>query len=375
MRLLSFIVFLMFCSAVKAVAPLEDIRHEISIQEKYRETLMNLPGVVGMGIGLRDGEAVIVLLVHETIESELIPRELDGISVVVDTHLPSRFLNGGTGCSVFPEGCHDDEFPLPVPMGVSTSNVNQCDAGTLGFKACDMDSGEVGYVTANHVAAAVPGPDFCENAPPGALQVQPGRFDIPSCNLQNNIGVLANRVTIVQQPGFNRVDAAFVQSDDTQTTREILDIGLPSEEKGVPSLDLCVKKSGRTTGLTFGRIDMVNVSFVEANDPCYPKGLEFRDLIRVTPDTSCGRCSDGGCPVVDGGDSGSAVLDLQDRIVGLAFYEAGLGRALAATIDNIMLELNVDVDLTSCKPLQQIFNSGFESGDTSEWSDTVGPRR
>ena len=53
--------------------------------EKHREALMAKPGVIGVGLGLRDGKPTIVCLVAKEREHEAtVPDALDGVPVRVE---------------------------------------------------------------------------------------------------------------------------------------------------------------------------------------------------------------------------------------------------------------------------------------------------
>jgi hypothetical protein len=55
------------------------------IQERHEAALMAVPGVTGVGVGLRDGHPVLLVLVRErTPEVARLPQSLDGIPLVVD---------------------------------------------------------------------------------------------------------------------------------------------------------------------------------------------------------------------------------------------------------------------------------------------------
>jgi hypothetical protein len=225
-------------------------------------------------------------------------------------------------------------------MGVSTSTDQGCFAGTLGFKACDPATGIPGYVSNNHVAAGDP----CENGSVGLEQLHRGTFDA-GCVNTTRIGTLNKRV-IINFPGPNLVDAAFVKSHDSQTQKAILDIGEPTSTPGTPTLNQCVQKSGRTTGLTFGRIDAVNLT---VNVGGYCGGTaQFQQLIRYAPDLTCGPCANLPCSTMSApGDSGSPVLDLNNNIVGLNFAGNGF-QGFGATIQNVLSGLGLTLDLAQC---------------------------
>jgi hypothetical protein len=236
-------------------------------------------------------------------------------------------------------------------MGVSTStdqgsgSACQKAKGTLGFKACDPVTRILGYVSNNHIAAGV-GSQYCENGPPGLVEQHRAKGDA-NCTITTNIGTLRKVVTI-NFPGPNRVDAAFVESTNAQTSDSILDIGVPNSAPGTHALGQCIKKSGRTTGLTFGKINMVNLA-VSVGGLCGGTA-QFTGVFGYISDSTCGTCQDPPCNVVAApGDSGSAVLDLNNNIVGLHFGGNRIGtQALAIPIQNVLDELGLTLDLSQC---------------------------
>jgi len=255
-------IFTLLLSPLYVFAQVEaDVATARGIQALHEADIMALPGVIGIGIGSREeGGMEFVVLVDKDVPMPDLPSNLEGMPVVAEKISKIVIHNGGNGC----DPCHAEKLPMPVPMGTSTSTDQGdlfCVVGTAGFKACDPVSGKIGYVTNNHVGAAF-GPLLCENGPPGLIEVHPGAADAnPVCALSGTmpIGTLSKVVTI-NFPGLNLVDAAFVESSDQETSSIIRDIGTPTTTPGTPTLNKCVKKSGRTTGLTFGRITMVNLT-------------------------------------------------------------------------------------------------------------------
>jgi hypothetical protein len=348
--------------------PLDQLAWERSVKATHQDSLLAQPGVHGVGLAERGGEVVILVLVEE-IGAQQLPTSLNGVNVVVETANQAHFIHGGPAC--WPSVCHDDELPYPVPMGVSTSSEAHYNAGTLGFKACDPVTETLGYVSANHVAAGIPWPNylFCLNGSPGLTQFHPGlwevnaacRFD-PKCippdpsDYTNPVGTLNKVVDVLGPPNVNLIDAAFVASTDQETSASILDIGVPQSTPGTPTLNSCVRKSGRTTGLTYGRIDVLDLTWANTYDQCFTGDPIFDEIIAVVPDDNCGLCT-GPQPCDEfavGGDSGSALVDENDRIVGLVFArEQGNGAPVfAATIDNVLTGLGLTLDLSQCEPNQ-----------------------
>jgi hypothetical protein len=105
-------------------------------------------------------------------------------------------------------------------------------------------------------------------------------------------------------PDRNLVDATIARplSDDLVEKR-ILEIGVPKGSRNA-TLGTQVKKSGRTTGFTTGRITQIDVT----SQVSYGEGqiAIFEDQLMA------GAMS-------KGGDSGSAVLDEEDFVIGLLF--------------------------------------------------------
>jgi hypothetical protein len=245
---------------------------------------------------------------------------------------------------------HRLTYPLPVPMGVSTSNVNGDFAGTLGYRVFRIgQSSNVGYITNNHVAAASGAnlcplqvnpqilPDF------GVDQCQPGLLDAAGICIRPPIGDLVQAVPIVMGQLFqNTVDAVFVQSSRFLVDKTILDIGDPSPTTIEPAIGASVRKSGRTTGLTTGTIQTINGTFNINYDPEFMPGAcgraRFVGQIAITPGTFSAA-----------GDSGSPILrDVLDsagrpRPVGLLF--AGSSTVtIANRIGDVLGALHSQID-------------------------------
>jgi len=335
-----------------------DLRREIAVQELHEKELLAFPGVVGTGIGYRNGAPALVVLVDSKAASPHLPPVLDGVPVVLEKASAGEPVNGGDGCSPLDPtgayvGCHAGLFSLPVPMGVTTAPTDPATcsyaAGTLGFKACEVATGTIGYVTNNHVAAIKT--NGCPNGTFGAAQAHQAPWENrPACTYTWAIGTLVNHVALTfGATSTNTVDAAFVLSSDAHTSRSILDIGLPSAVPGTPLLNACVRKSGRTTGLTHGRIDLVNTTLQVSYCGNVAK---FQQIFRIKADSTCGTCQDPTCfTFVKPGDSGSAVVDNSSlpKIVGLIFARDLNGNGYANRIDLVLSALGLDLDPSACQ--------------------------
>jgi len=229
----------------------------------------------------------------------------------------------------------------PCPAGASIGNV-AITAGTLGSVVYDFLPGAtttppgagIGapprfYVLSNnHVIAA------SNAAPIGSSIVQPGPFD-GGTDPQDRIATLTRFIPIQFAPQVpvtqhnNVVDAGIGQCDFADATRETYFSSAPRawRRKANVAVGDLVKKTGRTTNFTVGRIISVDATV----DVGYgPAGVaRFRDQI-VTTNISAG------------GDSGSLVTSLDNVAVGLLF--AGSSQATIVNhIENVRALLRIEV--------------------------------
>ena len=217
----------------------------------------------------------------------------------------------------------------PAPGGVSIGH-RAITAGTLGCLV--RRQGQVFVLSNNHVLAnsndaqrgdaiLQPGPHDGGRFPDDQIAeledfVRVSFLEQPSeCRFASAVVAVLNAAcrsigsktryrSVNLQAVDNRVDAAIARPlQPAQVKGEILEIGSIAG-LGSGSLGLAIKKSGRTTGLTTGEITQVDVS---ANVQYGPGRLA-----RFTDQLMAG-------PMSQGGDSGSAVLDSNNRLVGLLF--------------------------------------------------------
>jgi hypothetical protein len=294
-----------------------------------RAQLQERAHVVATGVGLKQaaGQAtatpcIVCSVAKKLTRSHLgsrdcVPETLDGVPVDVVETGPIRALAART------------DRQRPAPGGVSIGH-RDITAGTLGCLV--RKDGRLFILSNNHVLAN------SNRAELGDPILQPGPLDggsfpddwianlddfVPiaflgapaGCSLARRGTQLLNsllgrmgsdlRLRMVRESAItNLVDAAIARPRrHDEVSEDILEIGalidIASAELGME-----IQKSGRTTELTRGRIEQVDVTV----DVQYDAGR----IARYTDQLMAGRMS-------QGGDSGSGVLDAHARLVGLLF--------------------------------------------------------
>jgi hypothetical protein len=301
----------------------------IEVQERHTERLMAIEGVTGTAVALNPGGQAAVAVLLERPGVGGIPQELEGVPVhpfVTGEIYALQPPEASAGALAVPSA----RFPRPVPIGVSTGHP-AITAGTIGCRVRDA-GGTVYALSNNHVYAA-------ENAGPlGVNVLQPGPYD-GGVNPTDAIGTLSDFQPIHFDGSPNTIDAAIALSSTS-----LLGRSTPSDGYGTPKaatatarINAAVKKYGRTTGLTKGRIWAVN-AIVNVG---YSAGVaRFVNQIIITPGAFSA-----------GGDSGSlVVLDSTKRNttndrqpVGLLFAGSS-SVTIASPIDLVLSRFGVTID-------------------------------
>ena len=331
---------------------LQDIRQILSVAKKE---LMQKPNVLATGIGYKivngkPTEDLALICSVDTkkskkalMESELIPASIQSIPT-----------------DVYPTGIiYAQQDPTgkfrPAPGGVSIGHVD-ITAGTLG---CLVQKNGVEYILSNnHVLANSNEADIGDHI------VQPGPTDGGSypedriaelsefikinfeggnggstCSIANGTAAILNALAAVLgsktrlkshipteiQTEDNLVDCAIAKPLEKDfVVNEILHIGkITGVAEG--ALGMSVKKSGRTTGFTTGTITQIDVTVSVSYGS--NKTATFVDQL-MTGNMSAG------------GDSGSAVIDTDNKIVGLLFAGSS-SSTIINRIQNVFNALNV----------------------------------
>jgi len=306
--------------------------------------------VVGCGVGYKvsggvrtDELSVVVSVTHKAHVSalapeDLVPPEVDGVRTdVVETGM-LRALQGPT-----------DRW-RPVPPGTSIGHY-RISAGTFGCVV--QRRGEVFILSNNHVLA-----DLNEGRP-GDPILQPAVSDggtaddriatlaefvpldfgtgQPGCSVVGSLAKALNWLAgligsahrlqpVWQAPGVNRVDAALARPLSPDLLgNEVLYIGAPAGV-GTAMLGARVQKTGRSTGFTTGTITQIDATV--RIDYYGPTALFDGQLIAS--------------PMSRPGDSGSAILDEDRRVVGLLFAGSD-GATVINPIEDVLAAMNVEI--------------------------------
>jgi len=306
------------------------LERAIEAQEKHTEQLMGIPGVVGTAVGLDQDSRAVVKVFTARGGVAGIPGILDGVRVqpVVTGEFYALPKPPGTPGKPpkEPEEPVDptSRFKRPVPIGVSTGHP-AITAGTIGCRVKDAQ-GNVYALSNNHVYAN------SNDASLGDEVIQPGTYDGGSLP-DDLIGVLYAFEPIDFSGGNNTMDAAIAS-----TTTSLLGNATPSDGYGIPkstttapAIRMKVKKYGRTTGLTNGKIAFINA----AVNVSYDSGTaRFVNQMIISPGTFSA-----------GGDSGSLIVtdDENCNPVGLLFAGSS-SYTIANPIDKVLTQLGVTID-------------------------------
>jgi hypothetical protein len=253
------------------------VQEVMAVQNRHTKKLMSNPDVVGTGTGLtEDGTPAIIVFTKKKTPAGVIPGNIEGKPVVEKVTGEFFFLKPppGKGDSS-PVEKPTSKYDPPVPIGVSTGNEGECSAGTIGARVKDVD-GNVYALSNNHVYAL-------ENtADPNSRILQPGLYDTHCKFDERRLNVIGNLYDFVHI-NFNNLETCdtvtgencnIVDAAIATTSKDLLDNKTPSDGYGTPSsaialdpntppLDILrhpVKKYGRTTSLTRGTIDAIDVT-------------------------------------------------------------------------------------------------------------------
>lgn len=262
--------------------------------KKNENELLAKANVVGVGIGekikggLSTGRLCLKVYVEKKIpkkelsKEDLIPQKLSPVETdVEEAGKLIAFSNTGRY--------------RPALGGVSIGHY-KITAGTLGCLVKDRKTGKILILSNNHVLAN------SNHARKGDAILQPGPYDGGKSSA-DILAALDRWIEIKFDKQGNLVDAALARPKRIKQVKpEIILIGIPQGTVKA-KLDMFIQKSGRTTGYTTGKIKDIRATVKINYDQ---KMALFRNQILTTN-------------ISQGGDSGSLVLDMKKRAVGLLF--------------------------------------------------------
>ena len=320
------------------------------VKRKVQTDLMKKKNVNGVGIGFKEtggkktGELSLVILVTRKLDrsqlesKDIIPLEIENVKTDVKE----------VGHIVIHKSRKDRWRPAPPGVSIGHYAIT---AGTFGAVVLDNTTNKKLILSNNHVLANSNSASIGDNI------IQPGHADggnspqdrianlerfVPiifeksddtSCFIANGVAGIANFIARLlgsksklaafrADPTPNEVDAAVATPWDDSIKDEILEIGFVTDITE-PQLDMRVKKSGRTTGLTEGTITELNVTVQVGYGG--GKTALFENQI-ITTDMS------------EPGDSGSLLVEAEtNKAVGLLY--AGSDEVTVHCPINRVLEL------------------------------------
>jgi hypothetical protein len=320
------------------------VKEAITAKEQYLDKLFVMPNVVGIGIGFKVSGGVVTreLAITISVSKKVATAQLTAGEII--PKLIGTFKTDVIETGVFKAFQDPKQKMRPARPGVSIGHYN-ITAGTFG---CLVKRGsDVFILSNNHVLAD------SNNGKAGDAIWQPGKYDggtdadkigeladyVPlafdSSDGETQPGCLATLLRLfgaqpradgINQPGNNHVDCALARPlSPGLVTPDILSIGKPTGV-GAATLGASVQKFGRTTNYTQSQIIQVDVTATVDYDG--PTAVFQGQLM-------AGAMS-------QGGDSGSAVLDDQKRVVGL-LYAGSDSTTLLNPIQDVLTALNVEI--------------------------------
>lgn len=332
--------------------------HQIQkIFGRNRRKLLELPNVTGVGIGHKiiggqpTNQPAIIVMVKKKLQpqnlsrTDHVPSQLDGAATDVIEVGELRLLNR-------------TQYLRPAPPGCSLGHY-KITAGTFGAVVRDNRTGAAMILSNNHVLANMTrGTDGLARV--GDPILQPGAYDggtkeqtiatlerfVPlnrdlhpaDCPRAAAVERIGNHLIQSMRPhyqmrlfkttgNYNLVDAAIARPlTPASITPSVMEIGqiAGSHEATVKML---VKKSGRTSGTTQGRVLSIQATLQIMLAP--DETATFEDQIVMDP-------------ISQPGDSGSLIVDEHNFAVGLLF--AGSDQAtIANRIQNVLSLLDISI--------------------------------
>jgi hypothetical protein len=210
----------------------------------------------------------------------------------------------------------------------------------MGFKACDLGTAKMVFVTNSHCNIVQPAP-VCGLVTPGGIVdewTHPGLFE--QIGDPYEIGNVSGHAAPTCGATNNLTDATKVTSPNALTSIAVRDVQYYlSLSPGDPMPGDSVQTSGRTTGYATGDVTTINMTIpVQANGGFCCGALTMKGQVEWLPVEPTGP-----------GDSGSGLLSTEapPRVVGLSWGGDGTF-TYSNHIANVLSALNLTLDLTAC---------------------------
>lgn len=314
---------------------LEDLNR---LKFQYQNMLLALPNVVGVGIGYKKSggktldELSLVTMVRAKLpkqamqQDDIIPSELGGVCTDVievgqlramqsmrehwrpaigGISIGHYHVTAGTlGCVVY-----DSLYRTPCILSNNhvLANSNACSLGDPILQQGRVDGGILGRDTLAVLSRFVP-LQFMNTTSLKPLPNFLARFGIKLSNLLNNTAL--KEYFSQRFPQINQVDAALGKPlHSSLVNGDVFGIGTPSGIQ-MANLGMAVRKTGRSTGLTSGEIEVVHSTVIIR----YGDSKTARFENQLITSAMC-----------QGGDSGSILFTSNStRVVGLLFGGSSL---------------------------------------------------
>ena len=321
---------------------METLHASIHAKESVEDQILKQPNVTGIAVGYkyvggkRTDQVAVQVFVKEKKKTvpkgQMIPPEINGVPTDV---IERTFeLHPAMKKVLELQPMSDTGTYNPVKGGISIGPCRAVGgyvfAGTLGVPVRDRGTGNTLLLSNFHVMCIDNGWAV------GDQMTQPSRVDTGSCPG----GVVG---TLLRAALTSSVDGAVCTLSGRGSACEIVDIGAV-HGTNTATLNMAVRKRGRTTGLTYGMVDSISLSVsIDYGDGIGSKTLT--NQIGIRPDTAKN-------PMFgDHGDSGSVVVDAGGKVVGLYFAGSSDGYGISNQIVAVLDTLNIDLCVSRTKVL------------------------
>jgi hypothetical protein len=315
---------------------LDEQNRLIARQEQIAAILHTYPNVAGTAVGVKEvggkltDEIVIRVYVYDKkpLENlrpdEVIPAEIDGIKIDVNK-MPTEL-----------SGCGDANEYRPMIGGSQIIGAKANGSGTVGCFAIDNVDSSIVLLTNYHVL-------MDNGEQPGHAAAQPDFCCDDFCCRCGEVAKLVRGADFANPNEF--LDCAIAKLSNGQENNyvnEVLEIGPLNGITPTLVAGDHVFKRGKATRRTEGIVNAVRIAVL--SPVTFESGVKnFRNHMTITP-------ANPALPFSHKGDSGSVIVDAQNRVVGLLFgdnskedpYRAAT-ITLANHITDVVAKLNITI--------------------------------